>query len=77
MKNGWKFNIFKLYKVLNKCNVKFNYLFDFWLKQILCCHLTRSKFRVEPGQLNWWNIRLFICGRGFESNAGLALKFHL
>ena len=53
MKNGWKFNIFKLYKVLNKCNVKFNYLFDFWLKQILCCHLTRSKFRVEPGQLNW------------------------
>ena len=51
MKNGWKFNIFKLYKVLNKCNVKFNYLFDFWLKQILCCHLTSS------------NTGLFVCSR--------------
>ena len=48
-KVAWKFNIFKLYKVVNKSNVAFKSSFDFLLKKDPVLPREKKAFRVEPG----------------------------
>ena len=60
-KVAWKFNIFKLYKVVNKSNVAFKSSFDFLVKKDPVLPREKKAFRVD----SWLKNELLFSGIGY------------